>query len=445
MVRPFPDYGYLHKLHSDIEANKETIILKSRQMMVSWYCVARQLWRAMGAYWRRGVYSGGMASKREDDAKELLSRFCFMLDHLPDWLRPKILSQNQTTLQFSEQVRVMAFPSSANIGRTFTLSELLLDEAAYLPQAREMWLGLFPTLGTKSKAVIASTPNGKFNLFYDLWSAENDFGKTRIHYSEHPERDAAWADTARKGYTRPEDWDREMELSFSGFSGKRVYGGFDRTTHVRDISFTPKPSGIVYRGWDFGYHFPACVWLTKDDKDRYIILRELLGRDISIDKFARQVIDISKAEFGGTLFRDFCDPAGAQTKDVVTVNSEKSSVDVLRGLGVNPEFRFTNINEGLERVRELMAIRADGNTGLIVSERCGDMIDGFLGGYHYPDKDVPGELPEKDGYYDHLMDAFRYVIVNAVVKPDILKPPKAINAGIGMTGNQYLKRGKRVA
>lgn len=439
-MRPFPSFAYLGELHSAIEANKETIILKSRQMMVSWYCVARELWRAVGAYWRKGVYLGGMASKREDDAKELLARFCFMLERLPDWLRPHVRSQNQTTIEFTEQVRVMAFPSSANIGRTFTLSELLLDEAAYLPQAREMWLGLYPTLGKASKAVIASTPNGKFNLFYDLWSAENGFGKVQIHYSQHPERDEAWAIEAKKGYTRQEDWDREMELSFSGFAGKRVYGLFERVTHVRDVAYTPSQSKVIYRGWDFGYHYPACVWMTKDDRDRYIVLRELLGRDITIDRFARQVLDISAAEFGSAIYRDFCDPAGAQTKDVVTANSEKCSVDVLRGMGLSPEFRPTNIIDGLEQVRQLLGIRADGNTGLIVSSRCTDLIDGFLGGYHYPDKDVPSELPDKDGFYDHLMDAMRYIVVNMVQKPDITKPMKSVNAGIGMTANRYLRQ-----
>ena len=432
-VRKFPDYMYLRGLHSDIERSRETVVLKSRQMMVSWYCVSRQLWRAVKAYWTGGVYGGGMASKREDDAKELLSRFMFMYNSMPAWLKPPILEQNQTTIVFSPTVKVMAFPSSANIGRTFTLSELLLDEAAYLPQAREMWLGLYPTLGEKSKAVLASTPNGKFNIFYDLWSQDNGFTKSRIHYSDHPDRDATWVAKAKRGYTNPEDWEREMELSFAGYAGKRVYGSFSGTTHIREFDIKSVPCKVVYRGWDFGYHFPACVWVMKDDKDVYRVAKELLGKDISIDRFAKQVLDISKAAFSNYEFRDFCDPAGAQLKDTVTVNNEKSSVEVLRNMGINPEFRHTNILEGLEQIRQLLQIRADGNTGLVVSTKCQDIIDGFQGGYHYPDKDVPGEVPEKDGYYDHLMDALRYIVVNARVKPEQVTFPKAFNAGLGFT------------
>ena len=46
------------------------------------------------------------------------------------------------------------------------------------------------------------------------------------------------------------------------------------------------------------------------------------------------------------------------------------------------------------------------------------MIEGLLGGYHYPELKPDQEFslkkdePFKDGYFDHITDAFAYLCVN---------------------------------
>ena len=60
------------------------------------------------------------------------------------------------------------------------------------------------------------------------------------------------------------------------------------------------------------------------------------------------------------------------------------------------------------------AIRSgDGSTSLAISPRCPRLIEA-LQCYHYPDsgRAAQGELPIKDGLYDHPIDALRYFFTN---------------------------------
>ena len=51
--------------------------------------------------------------------------------------------------------------------------------------------------------------------------------------------------------------------------------------------------------------------------------------------------------------------------------------------------------------------RSDGFIKLKVDSNCGLIIDGFLGGYC---RDEDTDEPVKDGYYEHIFDALRYLV-----------------------------------
>jgi len=73
--------------------------------------------------------------------------------------------------------------------------------------------------------------------------------------------------------------------------------------------------------------------------------------------------------------------------------------------------QWGNITAGIELIRR--AIRSgDGKSSLIVSPKCPRLIEA-MECYHYPESaNTPGELPQKDGLYDHPIDALRYFFVN---------------------------------
>jgi hypothetical protein len=70
----------------------------------------------------------------------------------------------------------------------------------------------------------------------------------------------------------------------------------------------------------------------------------------------------------------------------------------------------------------MLTPRPDGFIRLRIDKSCELLIDGFLGGYVRDDDDEP----VKDNYYDHSMDALRYVvtILFDIRTGDALKPSR---------------------
>ena len=451
-IRNFPtdptEWKYLHDIVAALEGkhpdqtdmNRNKVhVRKTRQMLVTWLCgAAYPLWKCHQAMQWEQVWGGGCVSKRIEDAKEVMARFKFMLDKLPAWLKPQTQkTENKLLLEFNDAVKFQIFPATESIGRTFTFSYIFKDEWAYCRYARQISASMAATTGVNSVEVMVSTPNGKFNDFYDTWNKGAAYFKLDVHWSQNPERDEAWAAKERAKYNREEDYKREQELSWVGFAGKPVFK-FTEIVHHRDVTwFAPTPNTVIYRGWDFGYHYPAAVWGWVDQWDRFVALREFRGEDMNTDDFAREVIKISEAAFPGCLFKDYCDPAGAQKRPVDRVSTvpsikdQKSDVEIIQAVGkeeghaINPMFHFSNIDEGLKKIRIMMKLRSDGEPGFMVAKGfCPTLADAMSGGYHYPEEETPDENPEKDGYYDHVVDALRMIIVNLYGKPKTTKAPE---------------------
>lgn len=428
-IRPFPNWAIHHELFEAIDNNTIVQVNKSRQVMFSWCIALDSLWECHRAIQWDKVFGAKVNSIGDREAQEVMSRCHFMHDHLPSWLKNKPIKMNESLLSFANGINIGAYPTTKKIGRGFTVTKHWMDELAYLEWAYETWGSVSPTLGAMSKAILGSTPNGEFNLHFDLWTQAQKGLSTHktmeIHYSRIPGRDAVWKEREMRSgkYPREEDWLREQELSFVGFAGKRVYPNFDRTTHCRKIAFVPSKDEVVYRGWDFGFHRPACIWLWKNGSDQWCELYEFMGEDMYTEQFARKVVEISIARFPNCMFRDYGDPAGKQKKSTQSMalpseKSETTDFDIVAAVGREMNHPIwiqpsnNNIKSGIETVRRLLSLRADGQPGFIVdAELCPVSVNGFLGGYHYADKDVPDELPFKDGKHDHLKDAERYVLV----------------------------------
>jgi hypothetical protein len=110
---------------------------------------------------------------------------------------------------------------------------------------------------------------------------------------------------------------------------------------------------------------------------------------------------------------DFCDPRGSDESD-----KGKSSVQVLNELNIWPAYRRTWIEEGIKAIKECMDT-VDQETkepNFIIHPRCKNLIEGFKGGYARE----PGEdKPRKDDYYDHEMDALRYLVIHSLQRSKI--------------------------
>ena len=254
------------------------------------------------------------------------------------------------------------------------------------------------------------------------------FRAVRLHYSCSPEKDpfnpdpglakraGEWIDTQRRQYPDPNDYDREMEISFFSGQGARVFPQFTLVHHTKVLSFNTRR--IVYRGWDFGYHAPVSLFAQIDDQGRLSVLREIVGAQMTTQDFAGKVIQRSNEWFpnhpGG--FDDFCDPAGQQVRPMENERSEKRDVEVLSGLGIHAKYQWGwSRKDGRSLIHRLLTLRADGTPSLYVNEReCPLLTQAFLGRYIYPEKQDgthDDEPDDKTHPWADLMATLRYLVI----------------------------------
>jgi len=200
-------------------------------------------------------------------------------------------------------------------------------------------------------------------------------------------------------------WEAEM-LCIKPSLDNVVFSEFDPAVHVRPVDYDPNLP--LYRTLDFGFINPfVCLWIQVDHEGVVRVIDEYVRSRATIDVHAEQIkgrTPCTEEQVTAT----FCDPAGAGSNDVTGT----SVVRELRALGIVTRFRRSSILEGIELIRR--AIRSgDGSSTLVISPRCPRLIEA-LECYHYPDAGTAfGELPFKDGVYDHPIDALRYFFVNA--------------------------------
>lgn len=201
--------------------------------------------------------------------------------------------------------------------------------------------------------------------------------------------------------------------------GKAIFGGiYSDTLHV------PEKGRVVWdhtqpllRGWDFGYGHPAvviCQYLP--DYNRFNALRATIGRETLLLPYARHILDICETYWPGASWEDFCDPAGSYKK-----STGKTDVETLIELGLKPRYtKGVSVSYGLDLIRQCLVELSDYDHRPIMQlDNYGAAVIGEALSFGYtvdPDaKASKKELqPYKDGYYEHVMDALRYIIIHKI-------------------------------
>ena len=224
----------------------------------------------------------------------------------------------------------------------------------------------------------------------------------------------------------PESWKKKYLKGGFGFipDGAPFYQGFKETLHTRVLTANPHKPLIL--GWDYGFRHPACVVTQLDAKGRWLILREIMGDNITIDQFAGVVAEELATRFPGIEIQDFGygDPAGEAKTD----KSEETSVEILRAKGFKVMSEPSTYRKRKEIIEGKLGTLINGIPALVVnSTGCKTIVDGFLGGYHYPvikqgqaHTTIKTESPFHDGFYSHLMNGLEYIAIN-MFKPAAIK------------------------
>lgn len=194
------------------------IILKARQLGISWICCAYALWLCL---FQPGkvvlIYSKGQL-----EANKMLARVKKLYERLPDWLfaaLPARTIDNTTVQGWANGSRIESLPASPGAGRSETASLVILDEAAFQLFADPLYSALKPTIDNGGQLIILSTANGIGNLFHQLWTRaiarQNQFRAIFLPWWSRPGRDAAWYAAQLAEYTDPAIVKQEYPASAS--------------------------------------------------------------------------------------------------------------------------------------------------------------------------------------------------------------------------------------
>ena len=171
-----------------------------------------------------------IAAHKYAGAQEIMHRIRYAYEDCPDHIRCGVTSYNKGSMEFDNGSRIVAQTTTDNTGRGMSISLLYCDEFAFVNPtiAKEFWTAISPTLATGGKAIITSTPNSDEDQFALIWTEAckrfdehgndtevgiNGFFAFTAHWSEHPERDEAWA-AEEKSRIGEERFRREHECEF---------------------------------------------------------------------------------------------------------------------------------------------------------------------------------------------------------------------------------------
>lgn len=196
-------------------------------------------------------------------------------------------------------------------------------------------------------------------------------------------------------------------------SGKPVFGSvFRPAMHFDTLAYDPNRPLII--GLDWGFHRPAAVFTQEDKEGHWLILGELLESDKETGEFCEALWQYINLNFPG--IRDvevYCDPAGNQKNS----KSRKTDIEIAREYKLMPRCKPSQIADGVAILRRKLSQLLGGQPAIRIDEgACPLLAEGFRGAYHYPEKASPrypdALNPFKDGKYDHLFDALRYIAIN---------------------------------
>lgn len=184
---PFVLFDYQRKVIKEYENNRFNIISKFRQGGLTTVTLLWGLWRCMFKLDQQIM----LLSKTDREATDIGMIIDRAVENLPSWLIPKKDGKwNDHLKMFPDTGGALKFYSpEAARGKSVTF--LVIDEAAFIPDMDKHWKAMWPVLSTGGSCVLISTVNGVGNWYEQTYSdareKRNMFNVIDLDYWEHPE------------------------------------------------------------------------------------------------------------------------------------------------------------------------------------------------------------------------------------------------------------------
>lgn len=462
-VKPFPPYKYLKEIIREYFENKVLIVSKTRRMMATHLFSALMVHQLLFVPFSENI----IVSINEDRAKKVIQTRCKKIIEYLDPRFPYPTFKEKEDFLVAEihnptnGATITALPSGSDKCRGLTITNAFYDEFAFQKNCEENLKALKPALeGPNCRAAIVSTPRfgtvfqelvsnvnkdaGFTVIMEGLTKVRNQYNQTvlSLHYKSDPNKRAdEWYHRERYGATvdgKPIPgcsgvdsfaWEQEYELSFTVPTGKPVVPEFEKALHCDKYKTL---GGFIdgrplHVGIDFGTHFPSAVFCQTDTLNRCILHEGLLPEDMEFEEFLTLIEDHIQTKYPGCgdNFVLHADPAGGYGN---TQGTAPPAFDLLqkrfKKRVVTPKSSPT---DRARAIRTKMSKKVHDSMGVIINpaagvhirpngeERHGIIVEALETGWVYktprPGENYTSEEPKKDGFYDHLMDAWGYIFI----------------------------------
>ena len=200
-LQPFKLYPCQINKIKVIHENRKVILMEGRQQGKTTTSAAYILWYTLF----QSNKTVAILANKAAAAREVLSRYQLMYEHLPKWMQQGVTTWNKGDIELENGSIVFTAATSASGIRGKSVNLLYVDEAAIIPNtvAEQFFTSVYPTIsaGQTTKILLSSTPLG-YNHFWKFWNdAENNnngFVNLFIPYWEIPGRDEKWAEEQRR-------------------------------------------------------------------------------------------------------------------------------------------------------------------------------------------------------------------------------------------------------
>lgn len=208
----FDLFDFQKRTLRDLREYRFNIILKARQMGVTTLLSAYSLWLMLFNE-NKGVLA---LSYKQDKAKNIVTKVKRMHANLPSWMKEQLEIDNQLAAVFSNGSKIEAEATTSEAGRSESVSFVIIDEAAFVDNAEDVWGAVKLTLDVgNGNCAVLSTPTGVGTWFHESWQkamqgdeveklnhdpeiwdgiGENRFHPIKLHWSLHPGRGQDWRD-----------------------------------------------------------------------------------------------------------------------------------------------------------------------------------------------------------------------------------------------------------
>lgn len=209
----------IHFLWDRYADNEEWLLEKSRDTGATYVCSGFALNRWLFLEGFKATFGSRKVDyvDKADQPDSIFEKIRIMLDRLPDWMLPKGFERakhsNFLRLINPSKGSSLTGEGGQEMGRGGRSSIYFVDEAAFVQNAETVEKALS---GNTDCIGWISTVNGMGNLFarkrHSILKPHQVF---RLHYSDDPRKDAAWATAKKASMSDEASWASEYEIDYT--------------------------------------------------------------------------------------------------------------------------------------------------------------------------------------------------------------------------------------